>query len=344
MANSISFLRSPIHVWWDITYRCNFRCIQCYSDAGVQYVDELSYEEVVNIIGQLVRAKVFYVYFLGGEPFIRSDFLDILDKCNQMSLGIMISTNGWFITPEVASRIENAGVSHIRVSIDGATATTHDTIRRKRGSFQQAWRAVSMLQRTKIPTVGISCTVMESNFHEVEPLVEMAIKEGVKELQLVQLCCTGRGATAQRLSIEHLNELRDLLSQNMPRYHEKISFSATEGLWEKPATTSFRQEGQIPYMMGCIAGRTAVAISADGLVLPCIQYRKPAGNLRKQLFEEIWQFSPVLNKHREVRKECEGCRFNQICGRECPADPTDNATECRLSYAKRCSLSVPIGL
>ncbi len=287
------------------------------------------------MIKQLKDFGVFYIYFLGGEPFIRQDFLEILDFCSSFGLGIMISTNGWFITSEIAKRIAAAKVSLIRVSIDGAKAETHDKHRGKNGSFRQAWEAVSILKSQHIPLVGVSLTVMEENYHEVEELIELAIKKEIKELQLVQLCRTGRGAKVQGLTIEHLRKLRRNLVSNANYYRKHLKFSTTEGILQKAATTAFCQKQKLPLMMGCTAGRASIAISADGKVMPCIQFRKVAGDLRHRSLSDIWKNSSVLQERRIIKPECENCQFNSICARECPADPVDGAERSRRLFVRQ---------
>ena len=278
---------------------------------------------------------VFYIYFLGGEPFMREDFLDILDFCNHLKLGIMISTNGWFVDKHIARRVAKAKTSLIRVSIDGATNKTHDHIRRKKGSFKKAWEALENLRAVDIPIVGISVTVMEDNFQEIENLIELAISEKIAELQLVQLCSTGRGIKAKKLSLEHWKELRKILLAKEPEYQKYLRFSSTEGLLEKPNTKQFRTDSNYtPIMMGCTAGRATVAISADGKVMPCIQFRKIAGDLRQNKFKDIWLNSPILEERRIIKKECEPCKFSKICTKECPIDSVPNLEEYRCAFAK----------
>lgn len=82
----IRYLSAPIFVWWDITKVCNFKCKQCYSNAGRKERRELNTSEVFDILEQLALARVFYIYFLGGEPLLRKDFLGILSKCQELGI------------------------------------------------------------------------------------------------------------------------------------------------------------------------------------------------------------------------------------------------------------------
>ena len=91
--NQVNFLDFPIYVWWDITNRCNLNCLHCYSRSGESYYssDELNTIEIKNLISDLSANRIFYIYFLGGEPFIRPDFMDILRFARYLEIRIMIS-------------------------------------------------------------------------------------------------------------------------------------------------------------------------------------------------------------------------------------------------------------
>jgi len=77
----IMFLNAPIFVWWDVTYACNLKCKQCYSSAGRPSPNELSTLEAKKLIREMSKMKIFYIYFLGGEPLLRKDLFDIVGAC-----------------------------------------------------------------------------------------------------------------------------------------------------------------------------------------------------------------------------------------------------------------------
>ena len=206
-------LSSPTFVWWDITSTCNLRCRHCYSNSGASLHDELTTEEVKHILDQLAIMNVFYVYILGGEPLLRKDFMDILGYCRSLNIEVMVSSNGWFITADLACTLARLGIRHVRVSIDGATAKTHDAIRGVNGSFDRAVAAVRNLKRAGVPVVGISPTLMKENVHEAEMLIELAHDLQVDELQFVQVCAVGRAKQISVLDSWAPLMLKDLIAQ-----------------------------------------------------------------------------------------------------------------------------------
>lgn len=334
MNKTVSYLRSPLFVWWDITYKCNLRCKHCYSNSGYSANNELTIDEVKRILEQLSEMNVFYIYFLGGEPFYRKDFLEIAKYCQEINMSIMVNTNGWFINYELASKIKEIGIEHVRVSIDGVTPATHDKIRGVKGSFQKAILAITNLKKAGIPVVGITPTVMKENFFEVPSIIDLAFKYGASEIQLVQLCSTGRGKQVEPLSFEQLRQLRAIVTKKKEEYFDQLQVSATPGILEECLNCTLKQ-GNKPAMIGCLAGRGALGISPEGLVMPCLLDRKVIGNLRKISFKKIWEETPQIIERRTVKGVCLTCQFRDICSRECPIETQSKIIEIiRENYVK----------
>ena len=319
MTNSIKYLSAPIFVWWDVTYACNLRCRQCYSAAGKPHPNELTTSEAKTLIRELADMKVFYIYFLGGEPLMRRDIFELAEYAGECGISAMMSTNGWFVTKEIAHRLEKVGFMHIRVSLDGAVAETHDTIRGVGGSFERAIKAVQTLKETSIPRIGISPTVLADNVKEIPELIELAVNLEVDEMQLVQLCRRGRGSKVKPASIAQLMDLRKIFVEYKAKLAGKLNLTATEGISiEGYAINS--PISSLPDFWGCPAGRTCLAIEAEGTIQPCILYKKSAGNIRKDQVRKIWHNSPLFKKMRTPARECLGCAFVTICSGECPID------------------------
>jgi len=277
--------------------------------------------------------KVFYIYFLGGEPFLRKDFLEIAKYCYSMEIPVMVNSNGWFIDEDTAKRIKESNIHHVRVSIDGATPDTHDSIRGVRGSFKRAIRAIELLKKYEIAVVSVSPTIMQENFSEVPSIIDLASKYGASEIQFVQLCSVGRGKQVNPLSIAQLNQLKLILNQKKKDYEEKIRVEATPGLLEEKCSLCWNANPEKHIVMfGCQAGRSAMNIGADGLVMPCLLDRRTVGNLRKQSLKQIWESAPKFVESRTVSDICVTCQHQNICSQECPIQGKTLADQIRKVY------------
>ena len=73
-----SDLGAPLYVAWQITNECNLACLHCIEESGPgkAFKDELTTEQALGFIDQLVKADVPYVFFSGGEPMVRPDFFN----------------------------------------------------------------------------------------------------------------------------------------------------------------------------------------------------------------------------------------------------------------------------
>jgi MoaA/NifB/PqqE/SkfB family radical SAM enzyme len=132
-------LSAPVNVTWEVTYACNLSCVHCLSDSGGKRSSELTTEQARKVIDAMSENKVFQFSIGGGEPFVREDFLDLMDYAHEKGIVTCISTNGTMIDDEIAHRLDHKLV-YMQVSLDGATPESNDTIR-GRGSFRRALKA-----------------------------------------------------------------------------------------------------------------------------------------------------------------------------------------------------------
>ena len=324
----ISTLRAPTFVWWDITYLCNLSCSYCYSNSSKELRNELDFESVCKILCELRNSGVFYVFFLGGEPLLRKDFIDILEYAQSIGLGTMLTSNGWFINESVANKLHDVGVSIARISIDGYRSSTHDKIRNKVGSWDKATNAVNHLVNSKIPKVGISPTITPENLNEIDELINWASEHNVDEIQISPLCATGRGKHLPELSVDESLKLKEIVAASKSKY--KLEINAPEGIDNnKPAQHYVKHECMSPLLSGCGAGRNSMAISPYGEVYPCILKRDSVGNvLNYDKFNDFLQTETFLELRRK-RESCLGCKFEDYCAGLCRIMSVRNSLDCK---------------
>jgi sulfatase maturation enzyme AslB (radical SAM superfamily) len=128
---------APMVVVWNYTNLCNLRCRYCYQSAGKHLQDELSFEEKIDLLNQMVEANVAFIAFSGGEPVMGERFFDILSYACKF-FHTSIASNGTFLRDrQVVKKLADCGVRNIFVTLDGATAESHDFIRGN-GSFRKS--------------------------------------------------------------------------------------------------------------------------------------------------------------------------------------------------------------
>ena len=184
-------LQAPIRISWLITDRCNLRCKHCYlSSSSIPRIPELPTQEVKKIIDKIAESGVFIIYFTGGEPFIRNDFMEILKYTSDSGMNIGISTNGTLLTSKMISKMTHFRITRIQVSLDGATKNTHEFIRGP-NTFEKVIHNIKELVNYGF-NVGITTVIHRKNLHELKDIMLLASKLGVKGLKISPLMPWGR--------------------------------------------------------------------------------------------------------------------------------------------------------
>jgi len=310
-------LSAPLLVLWDITYRCNLKCKHCLVSSNEQNYDELSLIEVKKIIDQLAEMKVFNIYFLGGEPLVRKDFLEILEYATHKKIGVSFSTNGVLVDDQLIAKLAEIKIFGVQVSLDGLKET-HNKIRGLKSVYQNAKQAIKKLIESGI-NVSVSMTVSKINLHEIKPLIKEMISLGVAAFKAIPFLPVGRGKESIALMLSHveMKEYAKSLVKYKEEFKDKIQISAEQ-------TYNWLVDGTIPESFStkdqavnfsCSAGSQSIVISPTGLVFPChFLHGFIAGDLRKETLREIWFNSEELGKFRNINRnrlkgKCKDCNF-----------------------------------
>jgi MoaA/NifB/PqqE/SkfB family radical SAM enzyme len=125
----------PLSVHFDLTYRCNERCVHCYLDHDDH--GEMTTAEVRGVLDQLASAGTLFLIFSGGELLLRKDFFELLAYARQLGFDVKIKTNGILINERAAARIREQGVRQVQISIYSHLPDVHDAITKVPGSLEK---------------------------------------------------------------------------------------------------------------------------------------------------------------------------------------------------------------
>ena len=209
--------KRPVVVW-NMTRRCNLKCIHCYSSSDNTFSpDELTTQEGKKLIGDLAEFGSPVILFSGGEPLLRPDLLELAQYAVGKGMRAVISTNGTLITKEIAAKLQKIGLSYVGVSLDGLEKT-HDRFRGKKGAFDAAIDGIRNCRDAGIK-VGIRFTVNKHNLQDVPAMFDLLEKEKIERLCFYHLVYTGRGSRLRKEDLTH-EETRRLLDLIMKRTKE----------------------------------------------------------------------------------------------------------------------------
>lgn len=181
MISEVTGITSIRMLYVQLLYRCNFACQHCFHGELLKAADRYTPAEVHAVLTHFrERYALQSVTFLGGEPLLYADVVEVCRDAKVLGLGVDICTNGHagFLT-----RLERVApyLDKLRVSLEGLRET-NDRIR-QRGSFASAFRTIALARRRGV-TVGVTMTVTALNVGEVVPLARLLERRGVAELKL----------------------------------------------------------------------------------------------------------------------------------------------------------------
>lgn len=303
-------LCAPVNITWEVTYRCNLSCIHCLSDSGPKRKGELTTKECLGVIDELSAMKVFQLNIGGGEPFMRPDFLDLMDYAHKKGMVTCISTNGTLIDRQIAKRLDHPLV-YIQVSLDGATPESNDSIRGK-GSFDKVIAALECLKERNIE-VSINTVLTKLSILELDKMLDLAAAYGSK-YRVSRFRPSGRGKD----SWSQLNVSKDEMLEFSGWLNAHLGVSTGDSFFS--VTSEDRRSLGLNM---CGACKLTCCISPTGGIYPCAFLQEDdfrAGNVREDSFLGLWINSPVFNSFRQLEiKSCESCHRFDLCHGGCPA-------------------------
>lgn len=323
----LNFEGFPLIIGWELTLTCNLRCNHCGSSAGLPRQGELTTEECLKICDQFPDLLVQEVNFTGGEPLLRPDWADIAMHLRDLGITTKILTNGMALGQDTISRMKDAGISGVGISLDGL-AETHDYIRGRVGCFQNVLKGIKLVLGNDIPLTVIT-TVNALNVHELPALFELLRSVDVKRWRVQPIIPEGRvqGFTALRMDEKDYMALGNFFLQWEQRARtEGVELLSGDGL-------GYFDESILhdnPWR-GCPAGLVSCGITSDGRIKGCLSLPDEVveGDLRKNDLWDIWFHSDSFAYTRQFSKEklgsnCKTCDRAEECGGGCSAKSYGN--------------------
>ncbi|MEW6363907.1 MAG: radical SAM protein [Acidobacteriota bacterium] len=290
-----SFLRrGMVHVNLQVLYQCNFRCRICdFWKRRYQEMPQLGADQARLIADKLDELGPQIVSIGGGEPLMHPEIVTIARILSRRHLPVMI-TNGWFVTPELARSLFEAGMYEVSVSVDYAEAGRHDAQRGCKGAYDGAIAALEILQANRTrpyQRVHMISVAMADNLDEIEPLIRLCGKMGIT--YLVTLYSDGRGQ--RDLSCVAGDASARLLALK-ERYPGFVSLRGYLGRFNGAAPAARHDR--------CFAGLNLMNIDCRGSVSLCIDRAdEVVGNLLEETTEAIRR--KLLARYRD--NQCRSC-------------------------------------
>ncbi len=310
----------PRLIAWEVTRSCPLACKHCRATACADpYPDELTTEECYKLIDNIVSFSNPILILTGGEPMLRADIYDIARYATDAGLRVVMAPCGTLIDDESARKILESGVQHISISIDGATAESHDAFRGVPGAFENSLKGLEAAKRAGID-FQINTTITTDNLHELEQIMNLAVELGASVFNPFMLVPTGRGKDLadHEISASQYEQTLEWLAGQQGR--DDISIRVTCAPHYQRITRQLGCHSGGPHSAkGCMGGQSFAFISHQGKVQICGFLEAEAGDLRKENldFRKVWEESELFAEMRNpsgYHGRCGYCEFNSVCG------------------------------
>jgi radical SAM protein with 4Fe4S-binding SPASM domain len=326
-ARAVDRRTRPSYAVWEVTLRCDLACRHCSSRAGQPRPDELTAAEALSVVDQLADLGVLEVTLIGGEVYLREDWLAIVTAIRRRGMECTMVTGGRGLTPERARGAKEAGLMSVSVSIDGAPET-HDTLRRLEGSHAAALEAMHNLASAGVQ-VSANSQIGRLNRRELLEVVGAIADAGAHSWQIQITVAGGRVADDASLLLEPYQMIE--LMPEVARV-KRLADARDVRIWPGnnlgyygPFEALLR--GNLPggHRGSCGAGRFSIGIESDGAIkgcpsLPTATYA--GGNVRDDKLVDVWERAEPLRFTRNDRRpelwgHCATCYYADDCQGGC---------------------------
>jgi radical SAM protein with 4Fe4S-binding SPASM domain len=317
----------PIYAVWEITLRCDLACRHCGSRAAVVRPDELSTAECLDLVRQMAELSVREVTIIGGEAYLRDDWLEIVRAIRSHGMLATMTSGGRGIDAQRARAAYQAGMQSVSISIDG-DEHTHDRLRGVTGSYRAALNAIRELRSAGVK-VGVNTQINRLSLATLPHVLETIAPLGIHSWQVQLTVAMGRAADEPEVLLQpyDLLKLFPLLDQLKSRSQE-----LGVQLWPGNNIGYFgpyesRLRGTLPrgHLSSCGAGRATLGIEADGTIKGCPSLPSEAwtgGNIRDASLKDIWERGAAMRYTRDRTVEdlwgyCRSCYYADACRAGC---------------------------
>jgi len=292
-------LPRPFFVSYQITLRCNRRCIFC--DAWkIETFNELNTRQALKVVAELRDVGVAVLGITGGEPLIRKDLEEIAAYAKHKGIIVGLNTNGTLLTQKRAKSISRV-FDTVFVSLDGFERT-HDGIRGEKGTFREALTGLKNLLAVKRDcTVGVNFVLNRLNYKEFLPFCKWIKNLGVA-VTFFPVAGEDKFTSAYSIPSDEIDDfVREILKEKASNHFLGPSENVIKLI---PKFV----KGEMPYI--CDAGHLYLGVSPAGELRICpIGPDSPdwkVGSLVTSSLAELLgsdHFHQVL----EARKRCKPC-------------------------------------
>lgn len=328
---------------WMITGKCNYNCLHCFNAAdNAPLMSEWTLKEAEKFLDEAQMCGVNTITISGGEPMLHKNFFEIVEGIYRRDMFVgNLYTNGHFINQEALDRLKAIGCNPIiKISFDGIGH--HDWLRNREGAQEDALRAMKLCVDNGFQ-VSAQTNVHRNNIDSMLATAQMLNDMGVEGMRIIRTTEAPRWVANAGDSTLDIDEYYDRMLEFAEQY-KKTSCTMNISIWQLiniyPRSKSYMI---VPVMYGeneyrdthpvCRNNRGAVAVAANGNVIPCQQmsgyyeqHKDYLGNVKTDGLQSLLQGSKylcevcrIVKNVAEHDEKCGKCLYFKYCAGGCRA-------------------------
>jgi len=290
----------PLAAHIKLTENCQAKCISC-NYWQTRWQDGINTDRAIALVMNL-GLGVRSLRFTGGEPLLRTDFFQILDKSNTSPFPEHHHPNQRPAAQEASQGNEHSPITSVAVSIDGLKET-NDLIRGIRGYFDLAMEGIKLLRNKKVKIFGDA----ESNLRQGAQRLPILLARRVLSWSPISsraACISPRMRISDAMWPQRgdVQEIETVLRNKLKRPDYEVDY-----------ITRYYNNDETLEEPPCVLGYLQVFVISNGDVLTGCYPLKPVGNILKDSLENILASDEYAQQAQAmIRRECPGC----TCGVE----------------------------
>ena len=295
----------PLALLAELTHRCPLRCPYCSNPLDLQRASaELDTATWRRVFAEAAALGVLQVHFSGGEPLVRRDLVELVGHATKAGLYVNLITSGIRLDGDRLSRLVEAGLEHVQLSLQDADSATGDRIAGLAGAQQAKRQAAALVRAAGLP-LTVNAVVHRQNLERLEAIIELAVQLGAERLEVAHVQYYG-WALANRAALLPSREQLDVTTATVAAARTRLTGRLVID-YVVPDYYAHRPKA-------CMGGwgRRFLNVTPSGKVLPCHAAETLPGvrfpTVAEASLSEIWYHSPAFAKFRGTAWMADLCR------------------------------------
>ena len=311
-------------LFWNVTYACNYQCPICFTDAGEPLAEELNEAEALQTVQKIHEAGIRDVIISGGEPFMRRDMVQILEKMAEFGISTRIASNGSLLTDDILKELKDKTLTQsFQISLDTVNPELYEKFHGSSpGSFDQTLSILRRIQAYDFHTT-ISVRLTPDTISGIPRLLDLAHSEGWATVTVHIPLHTRRISNAYPQDADFFTLLTPAFESFLTLPEQWLIEIYIPWAEYHPSVKALSKRIRV-VNRGCRAGRDRLTINPTGMISPCVCLdvsEAYLGNVREDTLLDVFEHSALCRMMKSPLEMgiCEDCANVEKCGGGCRA-------------------------